>query len=91
MARIPGNLEVAAIRRPGLHSVGRGLYLKITESNSRSWVYRFMLNGHSHKMGLGSCTTVALQKPARRLTMRNACGPEGSTRSPRKLTRLRPR
>ncbi len=40
--------------KPGRHADGEGLYLLVKPSGSRSWVYRFMLNGKSRDMGLGS-------------------------------------
>ncbi|OBV10536.1 tyrosine-type recombinase/integrase [Erythrobacter dokdonensis] len=39
---------------PGRHADGGGLHLLVKESGSRSWVYRFMLNGKSRDIGLGS-------------------------------------
>ena len=44
---------VATIKKPGFHADGGGLYLQVTPSGSRSWVYRFvtrvMLAGHACK------------------------------------------
>lgn len=38
---------------PGRHADGAGLHLLVKDSGSRSWVYRFMLNGKSRDVGLG--------------------------------------
>jgi len=40
--------------KPGRHADGSGLHLLVKQSGARSWVYRFMLNGRSHDVGLGS-------------------------------------
>lgn len=39
---------------PGRHADGGGLHLLVKESGARSWVYRFMLNGKSRDVGLGT-------------------------------------
>ncbi|WP_353209759.1 integrase arm-type DNA-binding domain-containing protein [Sphingorhabdus sp.] len=40
--------------KPGRHADGGGLHLLVKESGTRSWVYRFMLNGKSRDVGLGA-------------------------------------
>ena len=40
--------------KPGRHADGGGLHLLVKPTGARSWVYRFMLNGNSHDVGLGS-------------------------------------
>jgi integrase len=40
--------------KPGRHADGGGLHLLVKASGARSWVYRFMLNGKSRDVGLGS-------------------------------------
>lgn len=40
--------------KPGRHADGNGLHLLVKETGARSWVYRFMLNGKSRDIGLGS-------------------------------------
>lgn len=41
-------------RTPGYHHDGGGLYLQVTATGGRSWVFRYMLNKRSREMGLGS-------------------------------------
>jgi integrase len=53
-------LRVQREKRPGRHPDGRGLFLCIGKSGARSWVLRFMLNGKSRDMGLGSAHDVTL-------------------------------
>ena len=52
--------EVAAITQPGSHRVSRNLYVQVTESGTKSWLCRYMRNGSSHGMGLGSLELVTL-------------------------------
>lgn len=46
------SLEVKTLG-PGRHADGGGLYLLVKDSGSRSWVFRFMLNGTARDLGLG--------------------------------------
>jgi hypothetical protein len=54
--------EVAAITRPGIWRVSRNLYVQVTESGTKSWLFRYMRDGVSHGMGLGSLELVTLAK-----------------------------
>ncbi|MDP2030767.1 MAG: integrase arm-type DNA-binding domain-containing protein [Thiobacillus sp.] len=38
---------------------GNGLYLQVSESGAKSWIYRFQLNGKRREMGLGSLANVS--------------------------------
>jgi integrase len=63
MARPIGKLsaiEVSKAKQKGLLSDGGGLYLQVSASGSKSWVFRFMLHGRSREMGLGSANAVSL-------------------------------
>jgi integrase len=53
---------VAAANEPGMLSDGNGLYLQISPSGSKSWIYRFMLRGRSRDMGLGGVDVVTLKE-----------------------------
>jgi integrase len=53
-------VKVASASKPGLYADGDGLYLQVTESGSRSWVFRFKAGGRTRDMGLGSLNTVGL-------------------------------
>ncbi|MAY19445.1 MAG: integrase [Erythrobacteraceae bacterium] len=52
--------------KPGRHADGNGLHLLVKESGARSWVYRFMLNGKSRDIGLGSAGPGGLSLAAAR-------------------------
>lgn len=45
---------------------GDGLYLQVSESGAKSWIYRFQLNGKRREMGLGSLADVSAREARRR-------------------------
>jgi integrase len=45
---------------PGRHGDGGGLWLQVTDSGSRSWLFRYQRDGRPHWMGLGSADTIGL-------------------------------
>ena len=49
------------INKPGRYGDGRNLYLRVTETGSRSWMFRYELYGRERVMGLGPCTTFSLE------------------------------
>jgi integrase len=50
------------LRTPGMYCDGGGLWLRVQSSTSRSWVFRYMRDHVSHKMGLGKYPEVSLAK-----------------------------
>jgi integrase len=54
--------EIQALTAPGMYAAGvvPGLYLCIAKGGSKSWIYRFQLNGRRRDAGLGSLTTFSL-------------------------------
>ena len=65
MSRITHRLTaitVANLSAKGLHADGDGLYLRITSTGTKSWIFRFTRYGASHDMGLGPIATVSLAK-----------------------------
>ena len=57
---------VATLTKPGRHSDGGGLYLNITASGARSWVFMWKTDGKRREMGLGSQRDVPLAKARER-------------------------
>lgn len=53
---------VQTTQKPGKVADGGGLYLQVSKTGSKSWLFRFMLNGCSREMGLGSVNRVSLAK-----------------------------
>jgi integrase len=60
MRRLVTAREVAAITKRGRHAVGHGLYLQVSEWNTRSWIFRYTRDGVQRHMGLGSAEYVTL-------------------------------
>lgn len=54
------NLQATKLKKPGLYGDGAGLWLKVTEHGSRSWIFRFTLEGRERWMGLGSFPDVSI-------------------------------
>ncbi len=48
------------LKKPGRHSDGADLYLNISKSGSKSWVFMWTRNGVRREMGLGSYPRVSL-------------------------------
>lgn len=70
-------LQVDKQKAKGVYPDGAGLYLNVTIGGSKSWLYRYMLTGKQHWMGLGSYPDVSLAEArekaadARKLTRQN--------------------
>lgn len=45
---------------PGLHADGGGLYLQVSATGARSWVYRFQMRARRRDMGLGAVAVIGL-------------------------------
>ena len=54
------SLKVTHAREPGMLADGAGLYLQISSTNAKSWIFRYFRNGKSREMGLGSLKAVGL-------------------------------
>ena len=59
-------LGVKHITKPGLHGDGGGLYLQVSQTGAKSWLFRFMLAGRSREMGLGSLGAFTLAEARER-------------------------
>jgi len=55
-------LKVQKLKKPGWYADGGGLYLQISPSGSKSWVFRYVLHSREHRHGLGSYETISLIK-----------------------------
>lgn len=51
---------VAAKAKTGRYADGGGLYLQVSGSGTKAWLFRFKLNKKPRQMGLGSINTVSL-------------------------------
>jgi integrase len=63
MAREIHRLNSLAVNRasePGYYPDGAGLYLQVSPSGTKSWIYRYSTGGRSREMGLGSIAALGL-------------------------------
>jgi hypothetical protein len=58
--RVLTALKIRQNLKPGMHSDGLGLYLKVRPGNSKSWIFRYRADGKLRDMGLGPLHTVSL-------------------------------
>lgn len=54
------SLGAARAKRRGYYADGGGLYLQVSASRAKSWVFRFKKHGRLREMGLGAVHTVSL-------------------------------
>lgn len=70
-------LQVSREKTPGYHADGGGLYLQITGTGAKSWIFRYRLHGRlsstgkplAREMGLGSFTDVSLAEAREKARM----------------------
>lgn len=53
-------MKVAKVTAPGLYGDGAGLWLQVSATGAKSWLFRFTLDGRHRYMGLGALHTVSL-------------------------------
>jgi integrase len=59
-------LSVRQARRSGLHGDGDGLFLQIAKGGTKSWVFRYKVDGRLRVMGLGPLHTIGLAEARER-------------------------
>jgi integrase len=50
--------QIAALAKPGHYRVDRNLYVQVSPTGTKAWLFRYMLDGRSHGIGLGSLELV---------------------------------
>jgi integrase len=53
-------IAVSKLSKPGYHADGAGLYLQVSPSGSKSWVFRYRFGDKQREMGLGSLNALSL-------------------------------
>jgi integrase len=53
---------VQKLKRKGLHADGGGLYLRVTDGGTKSWMFRYGDGGKLRDMGLGPVHTISLPR-----------------------------
>jgi len=54
------SLAITKTTKPGYYGDGAGLWLQVSPSITKSWIFRFTLRGNQREMGLGALHTVSL-------------------------------
>lgn len=54
--------QVASLSKPGLHSDGAGLYLRVDASGAKRWAFIFSWRGRRREMSLGPLWFITLQE-----------------------------
>jgi integrase len=55
-------IKIASLKGKGLYPDGNGLYLRITETGTKGWIYRYAVDGKARDMGLGPIGVMSLAK-----------------------------
>lgn len=58
--------KVESLKKQGKYLDGQGLYLQITPSGTKSWLYRYDINKKRREMGLGALSTLSLSEARER-------------------------
>ncbi len=91
--------KVETIKAPGLFADGNGLYLQVSATGAKTWIFRFQIAGRRREMGIGSASIVSLAEARQKAVEAKKLAAEGiSTRSstgrsrrpPPRSTRPRP-
>ncbi|HEV8030972.1 MAG TPA: integrase arm-type DNA-binding domain-containing protein [Stellaceae bacterium] len=59
-------IEVSRAKGPGVLHDGSGLYLRVSASGAKSWVFRYQLGGRRRDMGLGAFPAISLAEARER-------------------------
>jgi integrase len=59
-------LSVSRATERGYYPDGAGLYLQVSASGTKSWIYRFTTGGRAHDMGIGSLNDFTLAEARQR-------------------------
>src|SRR5690242_7410670 len=55
-------LQVKQLKTPGMYPDGGGLYLQVNGEDAKSWVFRYAVEGRERYMGLGSASTITIDR-----------------------------
>src|SRR3954470_22266102 len=59
-------LQVKRLTTQGLYHDGQGLYLRVSPTGARSWIFRYTLHGRTSDLGLGPLSAVTLAEARQR-------------------------
>jgi hypothetical protein len=58
--------KVARLTKPGRYGDGAGLWLQVSKTGSKSWIFQYTSAGKERQLGLGSLNTVPLSDARKR-------------------------
>src|SRR5687768_1099082 len=61
-------LGISKTTKPGRYADGLGLWLQVSSFGTKSWIFRFQLNGKARHMGLGPLHTISLAEARQKAT-----------------------
>jgi integrase len=61
-------LTVAKQTKQGRYGDGNGLYLQVTATGNKSWLFRYMRDGKAREMGLGAISTLSLKDARKKVS-----------------------
>lgn len=61
-------MAVAKMAKPGRYGDGGGLYLQVSRTGTKAWLFRFTRDGQARQMGLGPVHTIGLAEARTRAT-----------------------
>ena len=64
-------LFVGRAKEPGMYADGGGLYLQVSRSGTKSWIFPYAINGREREMGLGPLHTITQPMPLNRSARRS--------------------
>ena len=68
-AKAATDLQIKALaKKPGMHRVAPGLYLRVRDTGAAFWALRYSVDGKSREAGLGSYPAVALMEATTKAT-----------------------
>src|ERR1700739_3818793 len=73
-----------AANKPRMLADGKGLYLRVGPTGSKSWVFRYQADGRRHDLGLGPYPDISLAEARERATTQRRLrldGPRPAERS----------
>ncbi|MEJ0063319.1 MAG: integrase arm-type DNA-binding domain-containing protein [Alphaproteobacteria bacterium] len=59
-------MQVRSLNTKGFYADGGNLYLQVSGTGAKSWIFRFMMYGKAHMMGLGATHVVSLAEARHR-------------------------
>jgi integrase len=54
--------KIEHLKKVGYHADGDNLYMQVTSSNAKSWIFRFSFDGKRREMGIGPYPEITLEK-----------------------------